>query len=223
MNNGGGTYSDSTGIKVIRKYATLFGLNDKTGIEIAETAPTISNNDAVRTAIGYGHSFAPVQISRYITGVASKGKVYNYTLVDSIRSSSGEIISQKEPELLNDLSMMFNDTQWNAVRYGMYKVVNTSIDGFDTLYKSLSVTVSGKTGTAQVSTTVPSHALFVSFAPYEKAEISVTVVIPNGFQSANAASLAREVYGYYFDGEDKEALLSGDIHAKTATNLNVSD
>ncbi len=223
MNNNNGTYSDSTGIKTIQEYAKLFGLGQKTGIEISEATPVISNVDAVRTSIGYGHSFAPVQISRYITAVANKGTVFNYTLVDSIKTNTGALVEKNEPSVLNNLSAMYNDTQWDAVRYGMWKVVNTNVDGFDTIYKSLGVQVAGKTGTAQVSTTIPSHALFASFAPYTNPEISVTVVIPNGFQSANAAVLAREVYGYYFNGENREALLSGDVTASTATNINVSD
>ena len=223
MNNGDGTYSDSTGIKTIRRYATLFGLNQRSGIEVSEAEPQISNVDAVRTAIGYGHSFAPVQISRYITAVANKGKVFNLTLVDSVKTGDGEVVTQHEPELLNDLQWTFNDTQWNAVRTGMWRVVNTTVDGFDKVYKDLSVEVAGKTGTAQVSDSTPSHVLFVSFAPYQRPEISVTVVVPNGFQSANAALIAREVYGYYFDGEDAEELLSGNIHAQNATSLNVND
>jgi penicillin-binding protein 2 len=223
MNNKDGTYSDSTGIKKIRNYATLFGFGQRTGVEISEAMPVISNNDAVRTAIGYGHSFAPVQISRYITAVANKGQVFNLTLLDSVKNSIGEVISKKEPSVLNDLSNTFNDIQWNAVRSGMWRVINTNVDGFDTVYKTLSVQVAGKTGTAQVSDSIPSHVLFVSFAPYNNPEISVTVVIPNGFQSANAALVAREVYGYYFDGEDAAALLSGNVHASTATSINVSD
>ncbi len=223
MNNGDGTYSDSTGIKAIRKYATLFGFGERSGIEISEAAPQISDTDAVRTAIGYGHSFAPVQISRYISAIANKGTVFNYTLLDSIRSSDGTVIEKQEPSVLNNLTNYFSYDQWNAVRSGMWKVVNTSVDSFDTLYKSLSVQVAGKTGTAQVSDSIPSHVLFVSFAPYENAEISVTVVVPNGFQSANAAYIAREVYGYYFDGQDAEELLSGNVHASNATNITVSD
>ncbi len=223
MSNGDGTYSDSTGIKAIRKYATLFGLNERSGIEVSEAQPEISNVDAVRTAIGYGHSFAPVQLSRYITAVAHKGKVFDLTLVDAIKTGDGAVVSEHEPELLNDLQWTFNDAQWNAVRTGMWRVVNTTVDGFDKVYKSLSVEVAGKTGTAQVSDSIPSHVLFVSFAPYQKAEISVTVVVPNGFQSANAALIAREVYGYYFDGEDAQALLSGNIHAQNATDINVND
>ena len=106
---------------------------------------------------------------------------------------------------------------------GMYNVVNTSANSLNILYGDLGFNVAGKTGTAQVSLTHPSHGLFISFAPYEDPEISVTVVLPNGYASANAAKLAREVYGLYFNDENKEALLSGDLKTTTVTNINVSD
>ena len=109
------------------------------------------------------------------------------------------------------------------VKKGMYNVVNTSANSLNTLYGDLGFSVAGKTGTAQVSLTHPSHGLFISFAPYEDPEISVTVVLPNGYASANAAKLAREVYGLYFNDENKEALLSGDLKTTTVTNINVSD
>ena len=51
----------------------------------------------------------------------------------------------------------------------------------------------------------------------------MTVVLPNGYASANAAKLAREVYGLYFNDENKEGLLSGDIKTTTVTDINVSD
>ena len=45
--------------------------------------------------------------------------------------------------------------------------------------------------------------MFISFAPYENPEICATVVIPNGYSSANAAEVASNVYEYYFAGSEK--------------------
>lgn len=222
MNDGTGRYYDSVGIAKIQKYAAMFGLTTKSGVEISEITPVVSNSDAVRTAIGYGHSFAPIHISRYITAIANEGIVYNLTLIDSIRDNLGEIITQNEASVYNRITM-FTDAEWDAVKYGMYKVVNTSTNSLDTLYGNLGVSVAGKTGTAQISKSVPNNALFVCFAPYENPEISVTVVLPNGYKSANSAYIAREVLGLYFNNENKAALLSGDIKAGTVTSINVSD
>jgi len=217
-----GNYSDSKGIATIQKYAAMFGLTEKSGIEIAEATPTVSNTDAVRTAIGYYHSFTPTQISRYVTTIANEGTCYNLTLLDSVRDSEGNIIMQNEASIYNEITQ-FSDAQWAAVKEGMYLVVNSSESSLEPLYSNLGVKVAGKTGTAQVSTSIPNHALFVSFAPYSNPEISVTVVIPNGFKSANAAYIAREVYGLYFFNENKDALLNGDVEAGSVTSITVSD
>ena len=211
-----GNYIDAQGLSAIQKYAEMFGLSEYSGVEI-------SNKDAVRTSIGYYHDFAPVQISKYITTVANSGVCYDLTLIDRILDKNGSLIYEKEPSVYNNITQ-FSDAQWKAVQLGMYNVVNTSTNSsLMRLYSDLGVKVAGKTGTAQVSTTHPNNALFVAYAPYEKPEISITVVIPNGYSSANAAYLAREVFGYYYKGENKEALLSGKVKAGNATTIRISD
>lgn len=217
-----GLYSDSLGISKIQKYASLFGLSNKSGIEVPESLPAISSTDAVRTSIGYYHSFAPIQISRYVTAIANKGTVYNLTLIDKIENKDKNTIEDNQATVYNQIDI-YSDREWNAVQKGMYNVVNTSANSLNGLYGNLGFEVAGKTGTAQVSLTHPSHALFISFAPYNDPEISVTVVIPNGYSSANAAKLAREVYGLYFNDENKEELLSGDLTTTNVTNIFVSD
>ena len=100
-----------------------------------------------------------------------------------------------------------------------------SANSLNKLYGDLGpgIMVAGKTGTAQVSLTHPSHALFISFAPYSSPSVCVAVVLPNGYASANAAKLAREVYGLYFNEENKEDLLSGDLTTTNVTSISVSD
>lgn len=217
-----GRYSDSLGISKIKRYAEMFGLTEKSGIEISEATPSVSSSDAVRTSIGYGHAFSPVQIARYITGVANEGTVFNLTLLDSVQSGTGELIEKKEASIYNKIEL-FSDAEWDAVKKGMYNVVNTSTNSLDTLYGNLGVSVAGKTGTAQINPSTPHHALFVSFAPYESPEVCVTVVIPNGYKSANAAYTAREVMGLYFNNENKAELLSGNVKAGSVTSITVSD
>ncbi|MBP5533476.1 MAG: peptidase [Lachnospiraceae bacterium] len=217
-----GEYSDNQGLATIKKYATMFGLAGKSGVELPESMPAISSIDAVRTSIGYYHSFAPIQISKYVTAIANRGTVYDLTLVDRINNKDRNTIVDNQASVYNKVDI-YSSSQWNAVQLGMYNVVNTSANSLNTLYGDLGFSVAGKTGTAQVSLTHPSHGLFISFAPYDDPEISVTVVLPNGYASANAAKLAREVYGLYFNDENKEALLSGDLKTTTVTNINVSD
>lgn len=220
--NDSGIYKDAIGLSKIQKYAQMFGFGDVSGVEVDESKPEISNTDAIRTAIGYYHNFTPTQISRYVTTLANRGTCYNLTLLDRVETKDHKMIYDNQASVYNKITD-FTDEQWNMVQRGMYLVVNSSANSLDRLYGNLGVTVAGKTGTAQVSKTKPNHALFIGYAPYENPEISITCIIPNGYASANAAKMGREVLGYYFNGENKEALLNGDITAGSATNIKVSD
>ena len=172
----------------------MFGLSDYSGVEVYEDMPEISNRDVVRTAIGYYHNFAPVQIAKYITTVANSGICYDLTLLNRVMDKDGTLVYRNEQSVYNEITM-FSSAQWQAVQLGMYNVVNTTTNSLNRLYGDLGVKVAGKTGTAQVSTTHPHNALFAAYAPYDDPEISVIIVIPNGYASANAAYIGREVMG----------------------------
>ena len=47
-------------------------------------------------------------------------------------------------------------------------------------------------------------AMFISYAPYDDPEITMTVVVPNGYTSTNAAEIARDIYKYYFNKTSEE-------------------
>ena len=214
-------YIDARGIKTIRQYASMFGLNERSGVEMSENVPSISDKDAVRTAIGYYHSLAPIQISRYVTTLTNNGTCFNLTLVDRVMSQNGELMLKNAAEVRNTIDV--KDEYWTAVKLGMYRVVNWERSELRNIFKNLNVSIAGKTGTAQVSLNHPNNALFISFAPYSSPEVSLTVVIPNGYASANAAYIAREFYGMYFEGENKEALLSGNVIAGTIADVGYTD
>lgn len=191
-----GQYSDSLGIAKLTKYAEKFGLGAKSGIEVSELEPQIATQDAVRAAIGYFHSFTPSQIARYATTLGNRGTCYNLTLIDRFSDA-------KEKQFINNSATVFNQitefssAEWEQVQKGMYLVLNSS-DSTGRQYEDLGFHAAGKSGTAQVSDTKPSHVLFVSYAPYENPEIAVTVVIPNGYSSGNAVDFGYTVYDYYY-------------------------
>ena len=191
-----GQYSDSLGIAKLTKYAEKFGLGEKSGIEVAELEPQISQKDAVRSAIGYGHSFTPSQISRYVTTLANRGTCYNLTLIDLITNRSDQLVEDHRATVLNQITE-FSNAEWEQVQRGMYLVLNSS-DSTGRQYNALGFDAAGKSGTAEVSDTKPSHVLLVSYAPYEAPEIAVTVVIPNGYTSTNAVDFGYVVYDYYY-------------------------
>jgi penicillin-binding protein 2 len=93
---------------------------------------------------------------------------------------------------------------WDAVQNGMRLVARKTA-----AFKGFPITVAGKTGTAQTSTSRTNHALFVGFAPYDMPEIAISVRIAYGYTSANAAALASNVMKYYFDLEDPSLLING--------------
>lgn len=216
-------YLDQLGISKLEKYARMFGLGDKSGVEGSETLPKISDEHAVPSAIGQGtNSYAPVQLSKYVSTIANGGTCYNLSLLNSVVDKDGKVIFKKEPDVFNDLTTSIKSSTWNAVQKGMYMVANESGGSVYSLFHNLGVTVSAKTGTAQVSKSNPSHALFVSYAPTEDPEISVTVVIPNGHTSGNAAALGRDIYKYYFGLATSEELLNGDV-PENSSSVRIQD
>ncbi|MEG2441099.1 MAG: penicillin-binding transpeptidase domain-containing protein [Acetivibrio sp.] len=205
----GDTYNSNVGLKKLKKYASMFGLDAKSGIELYEYDPNISEKDSIRSAIGQGtNNYTPAQINRYITTVANKGTCYNLTVVDKIKNLKGKTILDNKASIYNEVHI--KDSTWSLVQEGMYKVLNGPNSSISSLFKNLGVTVAGKTGTAQESKSRPNHALFVSFGPYEEPEICVTVVIPNGYSSGNAADVGRNIYKDYFKLSKSEALQVSD-------------
>ena len=206
-----GKYDVDLGLSKLRKYASLFGLNETSGIELYEAKPHISDFDPVRSAIGQGsNSYTPVQLSRYVTTLANRGTCYNLTLLDMIKDKDGNIVKDNEATVSHDLSNISSNT-WDTVLDGMYSVVNTAGGSVYNEFKNFDVTVAGKTGTSQISKVNPNNALFVSFAPYNNPEISVTAVIPNGYTSHNAAALTKDIYSYYFNLTDETELLNDKV------------
>lgn len=194
-----GTYSDSYGLSRLAKYANQFGLDQLSGVEIAETQPTVSDNDAVRSAIGQGkNAYAPVQLSRYVTTVANSGTCYNLTLIDSVNDYKGNLVLDNKADIINKVDLP--QTTWNSVHNGMRRVISNNTPGTE-LIKKVNVSVAGKSGTAQESETRPNHALFISYAPFDDPEVSVTCVIQCGYSSGNVRELAGYIYAYMYDPE----------------------
>ncbi len=208
-----GYYDDSKGLSRLNKYAAMFGFDDYSGIELDETEPHMSDNDAVTSAIGQGtNSYTPVQMSKYITTVANRGTCYDLSLIDKVADYEGNIIKKTESKVHSTINI--NSALWNKIYEGLRLVVTDDLSQNELLNK-VNIEIAGKTGTAQEDTSRPAHALFVSFAPYDNPEISVTCVIQNGYASANSAELASFIYAYLYD---KEALTDADFGKSSNTS-----
>ena len=130
-------------------------------------------------------------------------------MLDRIIDKDGSILLKNEAEVYKDLTYIKSST-WDNVLKGMYMVANEQRGSVYKLYGDFGVTIAAKTGTSQISLNKPNNALFVSFAPYEKPEISVTVVIPNGHTSGNAAETARDIYQLYFNLGNQQELTTNE-------------
>ncbi len=205
-----GSYNETEGLNTLYKYADLFGLTERSGIEITEAAPDVSKEDPVRSSIGQGtNSYTTVGLARYITAVANQGTCYNLTLIDKITDSKGNLIEQKQPSVRNEIQLP--QSYWDAICLGMRKVVENK-----SYFGDLAVHVAGKTGTAEQTKNRPNHALFVCYAPYEQPEIAVATRIPFGYSSDYAAQATRDIIKYHYGLAEEEELITGTADAPDA-------
>lgn len=219
-NNYTTTYDDALGISKIQKYATLYGLNDTTGIEIQENDPNEADSYPVMAAIGQSNNnYTTVQLSRYVTAIANSGTVYNYSLLNKVTDSDGNVLNTYGPTVKNTVDVL-DGAEWDAIHYGMRMVISEEqkqyFDGFP-------IEVAGKTGTAQQVTTRANHALFVGYAPYSNPEVAIATRIAYGYSSHNAVQASRNILAYYFNVENKDELLNGQAEDLNATSNGFTD
>lgn len=205
-----------TGIDALGKYAKRFGLGEYTGIELPEEKGSMAGpeykkkvendenaewygGDTIQAAIGQSYShFTPIQLANYIATVANGGTRYRPHIIKSIHNSAdGSVIKRNAPVVEERIGI--TATTLDAVKRGMYGVVDEG--SASKIFKNYKLGVGGKTGTAQGSSSQSNTALFVAFAPYEKPEIAVAVVIEHGVRGVNAATVARDIFDEYFNTE----------------------
>ena len=208
-------YSSDRALAALSKYAAMFGFDHTSGMELPESDPKISDSDGIRSAIGQGtHLYTVSQIARYVSTIANRGTVYDLTLLDKLTDSEGNTIEDYSASVYNNIDIA--DNSWNTIQEGMHQVAENTA-----AFKDLNLTIAGKTGTAQQSKSHPNHALFMGYAPYESPQIAIAIRVANGYTSANAASMAADIFSYYFDLTDKDELLNGS--ATTATSAVIND
>lgn len=196
-------YNEKKGTAAIQKYASMFGLNETTGIEIPENTPQVADEYPITAAIGQSNNnYTTTQLARYVTAVANKGTVYQETLLKEIQDSEGNVLESFAPTVKNQIDVL-NPTQWDAIHSGMRMVVE-NLDCF----KDFPIVAAGKTGTAQQVANRPNHALFVGFAPYDDPQISIATRIAYGYTSHNAADVSKDILAYYFKVTDTKDLLN---------------
>lgn len=176
-----GTFSDETALKLLQEYAVLFDLDKKSGVEIGESTPQVTDSYAIPSAIGQGtNNYSTVQLGRYVNTLANRGNSYRLSLIERIGEEAAKPVLESRIEL--------PDAVWDTVQEGMELYAqNTGIfEGFE-------IPVAGKSGTAEESRVRPDHGLFIGYAPADDPSVSVCVRIVNGYSSENAVSCGREI------------------------------
>lgn len=225
------------GVDLLAQYARGFGLGNKTGIilqnEKAGLIPTSEwkkkakgiawqKGETLSISIGQGFDLCtPLQLAGMIAVVANGGKLYQPLLVDRITDPAGQVLESFSPVLTGEMAE--NRQALQLIRDGLVAVVNDP-RGTGKEARLANITVAGKTGTAQViklakdrsanANDIPyqyrDHAWFVCYAPAEKPEIAVAVLVEHGGHGGSvAAPIARQVLQKYFNGTENQLSQAG--------------
>ena len=213
--DGEGNFSENRSLAVLQKYASLIGLDKKTGIEITESSPHVSDSLAVPSYIGQGtNAYTTSQLARYATAIATSGTVYDLTLLGKLTDSRGNILKEYEPDVINTLDV--DSSVWADIHDGMYRVVQTHKQ-----FDGMGMDVSGKTGTAEVDGVYhPNHGMFVGYAPSTDPQYAIAVRIENGYTSGNACLAAADIFKYIFELTDEGSILTGVASSDTSDTSN---
>jgi penicillin-binding protein 2 len=233
------------GVDRIAKWARAFGLGEKTGIALDDEKGGLIPDtewkqkrfrqpwfpgETISVAIGQGYvTVTPLQLANMMAAVASGGKLYRPYLVSKVESLDGATVREYGPELIRSIEM--KQETLSRVHKALADVVHGP-GGTGGAARSPLIQVAGKTGTAQViemkgaylkseqlSYFNRDHAWFVSYAPLEKPQIAVAVLVEHGGHGGDAAApMAKKVYEKFIAPQQpptdkQEARVFGEIRA----------
>lgn len=204
------------GATTLYMYAEKFGLGVKTGLEIDESVGVLAGRDSttwyegntVQAAIGQSdNTFTPMQLATYVSTVANNGTRYKTHLVRKIvnyeRDETVMYNDPKEPTVVSKSGV--SKSNFKLVKSAMRSVVT---NGTATVVSSYPKAVAGKTGTAENAGS--DHVIFVCFAPYDKPEVAVAVVLEHGAKGKYAMYTAMDMMdAYFYDKTVKQVKTKG--------------
>lgn len=216
---------EKLGVDKIAAAAQSFKLGSSLGVELLNEKngliPTTEwkqkrfgkrwyHGETLPVSIGQGAVImTPIQLASMTATIANEGIIYRPHLVKRIVDADGKTLKETKSEVIGNAT--FSKESFRLVKLGMLSVVNDP-GGTGAMARLYDVKVAGKTGTSQVvklrdaKINTPyqfrDHALFVAFAPFEKPEIAVSVVIEHGEHGgAAAAPIAGRILRAYFDSK----------------------
>ena len=208
----GGGYGEFKGLGVykIKEYAEKFGLNKITGIDLPNEysgfVPTPEwksdtkkepwyIGDTYHLSIGQGDLLVtPLQVANYTAAFANGGKILKPQIVDRYFDQTRKEVIVIQPEIINQ--DFISSKNLNIVKQGMRQAVTS---GSAQILNALPVKAGAKTGTAQWGEGKKPHAWFTAFAPYEKTNLVLTVLVEEGEEgSAITAQIAHDFMQWFF-------------------------
>jgi len=212
------------GIDRISDWMSRFGYGDYTGIDIHEESkanmPTREwkqarfrqpwyQGDTIPVGIGQGYWTAtPLQIAKATTVLVNNGVVRApHLLKDIIDNDTVTPAKFDEYPPITNVEQQY----WDIAKNGMYRVLFGTRGTARRAFYGAEYKAGGKSGSAQVfglaedqkynaeelEEHLRDHALFTAFAPYEKPEVVVSMVLENaGGGSSNGGPVARKIFDH---------------------------
>lgn len=205
------------GIDKLDEYAAMFGLGQKTGVELYEESGVVASpafteslggtwyeGNVLSVAIGQESTqVTPIQLTNYISTLVNGGTRYSTHLLKMVKSSDfSQVVYEYEPQVQSEINIAQENL--DAVTEGM-RELTTGTGSLASAFQNLPFEVGAKTGSAQVSSTSNSNAVFVCYAPYDDPEIAISLVVEHGGSGSVLASLAAEILAYYFTTPDSQS------------------
>lgn len=195
------------GINTIYGYAEKFGLGMPTGVEIDENTGFLAGRDSkswtagntVQASIGQSdNSFTPAQLATYVATIANNGVRKQTHLMKKITTyDKKKILKENTADNVKIMSTLkVNEENLKEVQKGMWSVCNQSNGTAYDVFGNYGITVAAKTGTAENNGT--DHTVFVCYAPYEKPQVALAVVIEHGSMKKYSTNVAKALLDKYF-------------------------
>jgi penicillin-binding protein 2 len=212
----------NTGLKLgvdnIHEMAEAIGITKPTGIDLpGEKNGVVPSTEWKRrvyhekwydgetpsVAIGQGAVWlTPIDLMQLASFMGNEGVTFKPQIVNRVVSPEGKAIKVFEPAM--NTSVRLNKDAIALVKEGMRAVVNEP-RGTAYASRSESVSVSGKTGSAQSGTGGGDHAWFIAYAPSDTPSVAMGILVEHALHGATAAApIAKTVAEVLFNKSGKE-------------------
>ncbi len=206
------------GVDNIHSMADLIGITKPTGIDLpGEKSGFVPSTEWKRrvyhekwydgetpsVAIGQGAVWlTPIDLMQLASFMGNEGVTFKPQIVNRIVSPEGKKIKVFEPVMASNVKL--NKEAIALVKEGMRSVVNEP-RGTAYASRSESVSISGKTGSAQSGTGGGDHAWFIAYAPSDMPSVAMGILVEHALHGATAAApIAKTVAEVLFNKPGKE-------------------